>query len=431
MKGMLARKMKEVPEASDHDDAQANGRSLNERLALHAPQRQRLRFYVCVTAPHRWALVRDTRIVDRGSSDQLDDVDWPVGDFDLVGIVPASGVSIFRVDLPPGSLSTAEQAAPFAVEELVASSVDDLHVSVIDHQREGASVVSVIRKDALRGWIRDFAAHDQDFDELLPEQLLLPVHPGTTATVAQMPDGSCLIRERDGGCLLADASMVELWAESQDRERVIAINDANLLRQAPALNELSPRLWDVGDTVIDWLDHQVQDGLPSGLMTGELVMHRRARFPLWRHILLCCAIAVVLLLASSVFQWVKLKSQQSSINSRAVEVLAQFDTQAPDGIDPLDVLSRVLGRRLNGASNDYAFLLDQLGQYGPSSDKELQNLQFIDNSVVIDVRTDSIGRLNEIRTTLDQVEGVSAEVIEQQTLSDRVTGNIRLRRPSL
>ncbi|HAQ86352.1 MAG TPA: type II secretion system protein GspL, partial [Pseudomonas sp.] len=70
-------------------------------------------------------------------------------------VLPAEVCSAFAVNLPTRKARWVNQALAYAVEELLAESVDDLHLTHGDALEDGRRRVIVIRRQLLADWLQD------------------------------------------------------------------------------------------------------------------------------------------------------------------------------------------------------------------------------------------------------------------------------------
>lgn len=89
-------------------------------------------------------------------------------------VLPAEVCSAFAVDLPTRKARWVNQALAYAVEELLAENVDDLHLTHGDALDDGRRRVIAIRRKLLADWLDDLRAHGLTIVAIHVDADLLP-----------------------------------------------------------------------------------------------------------------------------------------------------------------------------------------------------------------------------------------------------------------
>jgi len=92
----------------------------------------------------------------------------------IVLIMPASFFSFFVVDLPAVKPHWLRQAATYALEELVAESVDEMHFAVGQKKSIGSYDVIAVRKSTLKMWLNFFESRGVFIAAIYVDADLLP-----------------------------------------------------------------------------------------------------------------------------------------------------------------------------------------------------------------------------------------------------------------
>lgn len=89
-------------------------------------------------------------------------------------VVPAEYCSFFAVNLPTRKARWVQQALAYAVEELLAENVDDLHLALGETLDDGRDRVIAIRRELLAGWLEDLRTLGLDVVAVHVDADLLP-----------------------------------------------------------------------------------------------------------------------------------------------------------------------------------------------------------------------------------------------------------------
>ncbi len=89
-------------------------------------------------------------------------------------LAPAADVLVTDVPALSRSRGRMRQAAPYAVEEVLADDIDNLHVALAERPGNDVWPVAVIRRALLDQWLRQLDEAGLQADALVPESWLLP-----------------------------------------------------------------------------------------------------------------------------------------------------------------------------------------------------------------------------------------------------------------
>lgn len=98
----------------------------------------------------------------------------PRQDDEIIAIVPGTEVAWHRVPLPARSTREARKAAPFAIEDEIASPLDDTHVALGPREASGERSVLACSRGKMRDWIAGLEEAGFSGAKLVPDFLLLP-----------------------------------------------------------------------------------------------------------------------------------------------------------------------------------------------------------------------------------------------------------------
>lgn len=102
-----------------------------------------------------------------------------IGDRRIIVLAPATDVLTTTVDIPLKSQAKIQQALPFALEELLADDVEELHFAAGARRDSGRIPVSIINREKLEGWLALLADAGIQADRLVADNYGLARIPGT------------------------------------------------------------------------------------------------------------------------------------------------------------------------------------------------------------------------------------------------------------
>lgn len=119
----------------------------------------------------------------------------------VAALVPSGDVLMTEVDLPVKSGVKAQQMAPYALEEQLASDIETLHFAVgARNELNDRTAVAVVTRELMNQWREALKAVGLEPDVICAEAALLPDNPGHTVVLL---DRDTLSVRRAGGIPLA------------------------------------------------------------------------------------------------------------------------------------------------------------------------------------------------------------------------------------
>lgn len=142
----------------------------------------------------------------------------------LTVLVPSEKILISVVDLPFASRRQRIQAAPYAIEGLIAEPLDQVHVALGMEVSDRRHLCAVVRHAVMRDWVERLTQAGLERCILLPDALALPEPPAGSWRVA-IERGRALVRTDDGGGFAVESEMLPAAWEAGGRPTLIAEGD--------------------------------------------------------------------------------------------------------------------------------------------------------------------------------------------------------------
>ena len=140
-------------------------------------------------------------------------------------LAPTEGVRLIAVDLPLPTRAKRIAALPFAVEDLIAESIDSVHLALGVEISPRRYLVGIVRHDRMAQWIARLAAAGLDHAALVPDALALPA-PAAGEWAVELGDTRALVRTGDGAGFAIPAAMLRTAWEAAGKPRTIAYGAA-------------------------------------------------------------------------------------------------------------------------------------------------------------------------------------------------------------
>lgn len=206
-----------------------------------------------------WAVVDATgACVLAPAAGQLDEAAPLCAGRRTVVLVPAVQVLRTRVDVPVKGTSRIAQALPFALEDLLAEDVEELHFAAGLRHEDEQVAVAVVRRDRLTAWLAQLSAAGLQPQALHADSdAVLDIAGNTTLVLEQH---QALLRDPGGDPVVAELdsleSLLELWLA---QPRPVAADGA-----------VPPRHLQVYDATLDGLPNEVWERFQERVASLEV-----------------------------------------------------------------------------------------------------------------------------------------------------------------
>jgi general secretion pathway protein L len=349
----------------------------------------------------------------------------------IVVLVPAERVLL--LDTPRMTAPRAQflKAVPFALEDQLASSVEDLHFALPERIDEARVLVAVVTRDAMRGWLERLASEGIRADVIIPESLALPNAANGTLVI----DGErALLRAAPNQAFACDVAGLPQWLQTlagNDAAQLIA-PDVYDFRAAVPLR-LPVRIGHYHgrqrDPLAFFATHlQVVPEL--NLLQGEFApAHRQApALKLWRAAATLAAAALLLLLVYNGVDYWRMARESARLDGAMRDVLHQaFPEMDSVAGEPRALMDSALKR---GGSADAGGLLHVLNQVAPivgsTTRTLLKSVEYHNATLELGVRAPDVPALDLMRERLGNLPGLKAEVTAANTVDGGVDGRVRV-----
>jgi general secretion pathway protein L len=324
-----------------------------------------------------------------------------------IAFAPALSVARFRIPLAARSESEARRAALYAVEDELAQSIDDVHLTLGPRDsKQTKRDLYVVDKQLLNAWSSELNAMGIGHAEIVPETSLNP------APDVVLDFGDRLLLNGTMGVIGADPS----WPHEAIRELISASGlDGVLIQKVDALETLSKL-------------HNESPGISLkntvDAHTGRTV---KQRLRPWTTVAVLGAVAAFIWIASI---WAETANLQRLAGQHELTSRELFRAQFPTAADPVDIHAEV--RRLSlqlgpGAAEGFRSLLTALyAALADSSSTRLARLSYSAHDAVLEAdlqfanradeaafqsRIELSGHLVEVTDLRESPGGISATVM--------------------
>jgi general secretion pathway protein L len=347
---------------------------------------------------------------------------------EIVVLVPAEDVLLTEASLSARNRMQLMQALPYAVEEQLLGSVEDLHFAA-SRDNAGTVGVAVVAKAKMRAWLDMLGAAGIRPDVLLPDSLAVP----TTAEQANVliEDARVVARLAPWSAFACSPRELPGWI-ALVQPKTIAVRD---FRAAPALA--------LPQKPAVYLERQrdplafiasVFTQAPLNLLDGEFALqHRHARGKRWWRVAALLAAAVVVLAVAGLGADVLRLSRQSARMDKLAQEAVQkafpdIDASQLARLSPEQLMRSRLDHQHGGAES--GGLLRVLTQIAPVLAKatrvQTRGMEYRNGTFELSLRAPDMTMLDLVREQVAMLPGLKVELTAANPGPDGVDGRIRI-----
>jgi len=345
----------------------------------------------------------------------------------VVVLVPSEQVVLLETDAVSARRAQLAKAVPFALEDQLASPVEELHFALAEHVAGARLGVAVVARAALRGWIETLAQLGIRADAVVPDSLAL-APPGEGATVLIEPARALLRWGPAHGCVCETAALAQWLAVIAPA--TVHVHD---FRQAPRLElpvEVARYHERQSDPLALFAAALVREPAIN-LLQGEFAPNHRhvPAQKLWRRAGLLAAASVILALAYAGGDYLRLKRESDRLEQAQHDVLRATLPELGDVAgDPRQLMQSALTRMRGDSAT--GGLLPLLGRIGPvlsaTTRVSLKSMEYRNATLELGLRAPDVPTLDLVREQLANISGLKAEVTAATTSDKGVDGRLRI-----
>ncbi|MBX2869254.1 MAG: hypothetical protein KTR18_11300 [Acidiferrobacterales bacterium] len=395
-------------------------------------------FFISLDAPFDWILTNQkSEVVDHGSVDELDLVRIPKSVREVIGIAPGQSVTVRAVMVPGKRLKNVEAALPYALEEGLTEDVDDLHFTLLRWKPDEEAIAAIVSRAQMDQWISRFTAVNITLDRIVPGYLLLPLYNESSCTISQLPDQSVYVRKGELNGFSMDQSFFEYWLDSDQIDRVgLSFTDLEQAQRAGQLlknagkSEIEIRHWDIGNRLVDWLrlDKEQRAISEITLLHGVYTpKHLNRSYRPLKVATVCLLIALSLLTLSMWRETSEMQQRESAVNEQITTLFKRrFPGEPYLGRPRVQITSLLSSGESTTSRSEFQRLLQSVSKVAQANRATIEEVNFRDQAMTVLCNVDSLAVLDNIRSALQGIPGINAELLSSGARDNQVSGRFRL-----
>lgn len=352
----------------------------------------------------------------------------------VVVLVPAADLLLTQVAIPSSNRQRVRKALPYALEDLLAQDIEDLHFALGSRSDDGHWPVAVTARARMEYWLEQLREAGIHPDRVLPEPLALPFKPGGVSLLFE--DGRVLLRDQ---VCSAQALSVDALAD------VLALL-AGRAEGAPPL-----QVWHCAGELPDMSENfaiDMQDGeqgglavLAKGVTTIEPSIDllqgaysRKEHYgQLWRPWRAAAALLLVSVLVGGVQQGLQYRSLKVESNALKADIAKLYGEIFPGGrlVDArvqMEQQLKALRRQQGTGQTDFLGLVGKMGgALAAAQGIELIGANFRDGRLDLELTANDVQTLDRLKQALNETGGLSVDIQSATAgANQRVQGRLRV-----
>ncbi|HMN43293.1 MAG TPA: type II secretion system protein GspL [Povalibacter sp.] len=360
----------------------------------------------------------------------------------VIVIVPGTDVYLAEPVLPVKSGAKLLQVVPFALEEQMATDIDDLHFAVGRRDDRPGTPVAAVAREQMQSWVEALRSASLHVDAIYPETAALPVTPnGVTLLV---DDARVFVqREATPGAVLDVQPLIEavqlgLASGDDSREHVTIYLTESVYEHERDLFEglreftASLQLKLLPDGPLPLLAANVMTKPSINLLQGAFAPKTRLRmsFAPWRYAAALLVAFLALHVGLNAWQFFDLQRKEQRLDAEIAQVFQQAMPGAPvpDAIGARkQVEMRLNALRGSGPTSGVlttlGMLVDAMAQAPGAS---LEALSYRDRATDLRILAPSVDQLDKIQHVAVE-RGFSAEIQSASPRDSKIEGRLKLK----
>lgn len=362
----------------------------------------------------------------------------------VVGLVPSSAVLLTYAQVPTTNKQRMLKAIPFALEEDLASDVEDLHFAIGDPTGEGRVPVAVVNRHMMEMWQNQFRDAGISVDVLIPDVFAVPNNPsqwnllidGNTAIMRTgEQSGSAFDAENLGFMLpllikekeeedLPEA--IELWSEEQSSELMPLTTDNvevhSYTNNKGILGLVSKENLDISKAI-----NLLQGAFSRSEQIGKYLRP-------WRVAAGLLAAWFFVALTSAVIESSRLDEQSEALRAEAVAIYKKTFPEAKRVVNPRVQMKQKLEelkRSDSGGGSGFMTLLADSGQvFRATSGLVLRSVRFKNGVLDVDLELPNLQTLDQLKQKLTDTKKLSVEIQSAASRNNKVQGRMQIKSKS-
>ncbi len=367
--------------------------------------------------------------------DPLPDIAAAAAGCRVILLVPGAEVLLTTAAVPGGNRQKIAGAVPYALEEQLASDVDNLHFALGERRDDGRISAAVVVKTQLNAWLERLRQAGIEPDAVAPDILALPWTSGTWTIL--MDGDRALVRTARQAGFVADGdnldTLLRLALNEAGEARPERIRIMHSMVAAPSYNlDVTTDTETVDEPVLAILGRGYEEPSAINLLQGAY-SRREQLGRLWRPWRPVAALAAVLLLIQggmTVAEYARLNSERQALAQQIEQVYLKTFPDARKVVNARAQMEERL-KELRGGGTDEAGFMGLLANIGPSLKEtpsvEVQRISYNEEKIDLALLIADLQGLDKLKQRLVAQSGVSVDIQSAASRDGRVEALLQIK----
>jgi len=404
-------------------------------------------------APEKVSWVRLTETNPKPAIEygQLEDAANVMAGAHVVVLIPASDVLLSVVNVPTQNKQRLLKALPYAMEEELATDVEQLHFSMGKPESDGEINVAIVDRDLMDHWQSLLKEAGITPDILTTELVIVPSEANAWSLV--LADKYAYLRGSEIQDLVVDINnlsiMFPVWLKEQAEQlpEVIRVwRDASNNGEIAALNTAVNALEGTELTLdSDFVGNILDNGLMS-LANGNLDLNnsinllqgdysRREQLGKiwrpWRYAAALAGVLFVLQLGLSISESSKLEAQHDRLKAEAIAIYKDTFPDSKRIVNVKTQMKQKLAELKGSGTVEKVDLLNLLADSGmafkQTSGLVLKSIRYKKGTLDVEIEVPSLQVLDQLKQKLSQKKGFQVEIQSAASRNNIVQGRLQIK----
>lgn len=359
-----------------------------------------------------------------------------VGGRKSIVIVPGDSVLLAEANVP-GNSSRVQQAIPYALEDVVADDIEDLHFAVGKKDKDSKYPVAIINRDTMDTLKEQFDEANLRPTELVPEVLALPkLDPGADGPVwsGLVDENKTVVRLNGYRGFAADNNTAEIMLSGAGQEYEEEFSRGMLLFQMDDTgDELQVENLDIETRPCDSRLGLYASGLSNSprinLLQGDFGYRQQLNLA-WKPWVWTMGLAAVLLAlfaGTKFMDYKRLGDREAELQNRISQVWTETFPSVKARRPVAQMKSRLKtlgsGAPTGGFISDLAIIA---AAFKTEPQSTIRSIGYRPGRFDLDVTTDALPTLDKLKTEIEKAGTLTMKVQSARRDKDMVRSTIRL-----
>lgn len=369
----------------------------------------------------------------------LEEVANAIGGARIIGLVPSSAVLLTFARVPVSNKQRILKAIPYALEEDLASDVDNLHFAIGDPTDDGKVPVAVVDRELMTAWLDQFRNAGLSIDLLIPDVFITPHSPDQWSLVLDGKTAVMRTGDQTGAAFDSDnlnfilslflkknaeelPESIEFWADESVAETTpLETNDVEL-------HTHNNRQGLLGLVSKENLDTSKAINLLQGAFSRREQVGKYLR-P-WRVAAGLVAVWFVMALTSAIIESNRLEAEYEKLKAEAETIYKQAFPEAKRVVKPKAQMQQKLAElRSGGGETEGSFLtlMADAGQvFRTTAGLVLRSVRYKSGVLDVDLELPNLQTLDQLKQSLAGTKNLQVEIQSAASRNNKVQGRLQI-----